>query len=57
MKFFLSKKKLILQFAQELAFLQIRADWWHYISTEPTHLDSLANRLDKFRSLDFYVKN
>lgn len=53
MRFFLSKKKLISQFAQELAFLQIRADWWHYISTEPTHLDSVANRLDQISELRF----
>ena len=32
MIFFISKKKLIKKFAEELAYLQIRADWWYYVS-------------------------
>lgn len=32
MRFFISKKKLIKKFAEELAYLQIRADWWYYVS-------------------------
>ena len=30
MKFFITKKKLIKTLAEELAYLQIRADWWYY---------------------------
>ena len=30
MKLFISKKKLIKTLAEELAYLQIRADWWYY---------------------------
>lgn len=30
MKLFITKKKLIKQLAEELAYLQIRADWWYY---------------------------
>ena len=30
MKFFITKKKLIKIMAKELAYLQIRADWWYY---------------------------
>ena len=31
MKAFITKKKLIKKFAEELAYLQIRADWWYYV--------------------------
>jgi len=30
MKLFVTKKKLIKHLAEELAYLQIRADWWYY---------------------------
>lgn len=30
MKLFITKKKLIKYLAEELAYLQIRADWWYY---------------------------
>lgn len=30
MKLFISKKKLIKTLAEEIAYLQIRADWWYY---------------------------
>lgn len=30
MKLFITKKKLVKKLAEELAYLQIRADWWHY---------------------------
>ena len=30
MKLFISRKKLIKTLAEELAYLQIRADWWYY---------------------------
>lgn len=33
MKFFITKKKLIKKMAEELAYLQIRADWWYYVSS------------------------
>lgn len=32
MKFFITKRKLVNEFAKELAYLQIRADWWYYVS-------------------------
>ena len=32
MRLFISKKKLVKKFAEELAYLQIRADWWYYVS-------------------------
>lgn len=32
MRFFITKKKLVKKLAEELAYLQIRADWWYYIS-------------------------
>lgn len=32
MKFFITKRKLVNEFAKELAYLQIRADWWYYAS-------------------------
>lgn len=31
LRLFISKKKLIKKFAEELAYLQIRADWWFYV--------------------------
>ena len=30
MRFFITKKKLIKTLAEELAYLQINADWWYY---------------------------
>lgn len=30
MKLFITKKKLIKKLAEELVYLQIRADWWYY---------------------------
>ena len=33
MRKFITKKKLIKKFAEELAYLQIRADWWFYVSS------------------------
>ena len=32
-RFFVTKKKLIKTLAEELAYLQIRADWWYYCSS------------------------
>ncbi|MFG6369465.1 MAG: hypothetical protein K1W16_13830 [Lachnospiraceae bacterium] len=32
MNLFITKKKLIKKMAEELAYLQIRADWWYYVS-------------------------
>lgn len=32
MRLFITKKNLIKKFAEELAYLQIRADWWYYVS-------------------------
>lgn len=33
MKLFITRKKLIRKLAGELAYLQIRADWWYYVSS------------------------
>ena len=33
MKLFFTKKKLVKKFAEELAYLQIRADWWFYVAS------------------------
>lgn len=32
MKLLTTRKKMIRTFAEELAYLQIRADWWYYVS-------------------------
>lgn len=32
MRLFITKKKLIKKLSEELAYLQIRADWWYYVS-------------------------
>lgn len=32
MKLLITRKKMIEIFAEELAYLQIRADWWYYVS-------------------------
>lgn len=31
MRLFITKKKLVKKFSEELAYLQIRADWWYYV--------------------------
>lgn len=33
MRLFITKKKLIKKLSEELAYLQIRADWWYYVSS------------------------
>lgn len=33
LRLFITKKKLIKKFAEELAYLQIRADWWFYVAS------------------------
>ena len=33
MRLFITKKKLIKKFAEEMAYLQIRADWWFYVAS------------------------
>ena len=33
MKLFITKNKLIKKLAEELAYLQIRADWWYYVAS------------------------
>lgn len=32
MRLFITKRKLIRKLSEELAYLQIRADWWYYVS-------------------------
>lgn len=33
LRLFITKKKLIRKFAEEMAYLQIRADWWFYVAS------------------------
>ena len=33
MRLFITKKELVKKFAEELAYLQIRADWWSYVAS------------------------
>lgn len=33
LRLFITKKKLVKKFAEELAYLQIRADWWFYVAS------------------------
>lgn len=44
MKLFITKKKLIQKMAEELAYLQIRADWWYYVSnTKDEEKQNMSN--------------
>lgn len=47
MRFFITKKKLIKKLAEELAYLQIRADWWYYcFSSEIVDKDNNITKQD-----------
>lgn len=52
MKLFITKKKLVKKFAEELAYLQIRADWWYYcfphekVDENTTKQDMSSNMLE-----------
>lgn len=46
MKVFTSKRKLVNEFAKELAYLQIRADWWHYASrAEDKYSQNMSSKM------------
>ena len=43
MIFFTTKKKLIKTLAEELAYLQIRADWWYYCFNDGKNPDKVID--------------
>ena len=43
MIFFTTKKKLIKTLAEELAYLQIRADWWYYCFCDDSNPDKVLD--------------
>ena len=43
MRFFATKKKLIKTLAEELAYLQIRADWWYYCFNDGKNPDKVID--------------
>lgn len=57
MRLFITKKKLIKKFAEELAYLQIRADWWYYcfpsekVDEDITKQDMSSKELDAVTEL------
>lgn len=56
MKLFITKKKLVKKMAQELAYLQIRADWWYYCYPnekvgDSTKQDMASSHLDSVTEL------
>lgn len=44
MKLFITKKKLIKTLAEELAYLQIRADWWYYCHPNEVIADGITKQ-------------
>ena len=46
MRLFITKKKLIKKLAEELAYLQIRADWWYYVYSEKDNKEMSSKQLD-----------
>lgn len=57
MRLFIAKKKLIKKLAEELAYLQIRADWWYYcfpdekVDEDITKQDMSSKELDAVTEL------
>ena len=43
MRLFITKKKLIKKLAEELAYLQIRADWWYYCFNDGKNPDKVID--------------
>lgn len=43
MRLFITKKKLIKKLSEELAYLQIKADWWYYCSSDNSN-DGITNQ-------------
>lgn len=48
---FVTKRKLIKQLAEELAYLQIRADWWFYVSHLKEKQDMSSRELEAVTEL------
>lgn len=50
MRLFITKKKLIKELAEEMAYLQIRADWWYYVSklSEVTREEMSSNAIEEY---------
>lgn len=46
MRLFITKKKLIKKLSEELAYLQIRADWWYYVSSSRDKQEMSSNQLE-----------
>ena len=50
MRFIITKKKLIKELAEEMAYLKIRADWWYYVSklSEVTREEMSSNAIEEY---------
>ena len=50
MKLFITKKKLIKELAEEMAYLKIRADYWYYVSelSEVTRRKMSSNEIEEY---------
>lgn len=46
MRFFITKKKLVKKLAEELAYLQVRADWWYYVYNGKDKQEMSSKQLD-----------
>ena len=46
MRLFITKKKLVKKLAEELAYLQIRADWWYYVYSGKDNQEMSSKQLD-----------
>lgn len=52
MKLFITKKRIIKTMAEELAYLQIRADWWYYCFPDGKILGDMTKQDASSRELD-----
>ena len=50
MSLFITKKKLIKELAEEMAYLQIRADYWYYVSklSKVTRGEMASNKIEEY---------
>lgn len=48
MKLFITRKKMIKEFAEEMAYLQVKADWWYYISSLKEKQEMSDSNLEQF---------
>ena len=51
MRLFITKKKLVKKFAEELAYLQIRADWWYYVYSGKDNQEMSSSILENVTEL------